>query len=174
LWANSTTDGIYELLLQVALHHGVLIDLQKHFFHIGLKHIDLSPETELHATAWEEWIVGKPGQFVMRKPQNVRNKLSWKELRVVVDRFPSCVRVLMKASGEHAQSANEAMRVLMTLHKLWKPVTECLKQMHHESTETPVSLFYIIAFAFEFVLFLNEFSLIYYYHFIPVALGGSF
>ena len=67
------------------------------------------------------------------------DKLSWKELRYVINRFPSCIEVVCNdASEEHAEMAVAAQRALYTVHRLWLTVTKCVKQLSYDGIRTPV------------------------------------
>jgi hypothetical protein len=49
LWANVALSTIWEVTLEVFSHNGMFLDLQKHMFHIGLKHIDICPDASVCA-----------------------------------------------------------------------------------------------------------------------------
>jgi hypothetical protein len=126
------------LLYEVMQKHDLTVELQMHFFNIGLKHIEVSPGTDVWEEAWERWISGQSNRFVCRKPQGIRHGMSWKELRFLLDHFMSCVKLLERASPEHVESAMCARVVLKKVHTLWLKVTVCLKVMHHIDERSPV------------------------------------
>jgi hypothetical protein len=115
--------------------------LQSHFFDLGLKHLDLNPEAELHDEMWKVWASNQPNRATIRKPQNVRGgeKLSWTELSHVINRFPSCIEVVCnESSEEHGEKAEVARRLLYQLHRIWLKVTKCVKQLSYDGSRTPV------------------------------------
>jgi hypothetical protein len=138
LWANTYKDSVVLLLFEVMEKHNLTVELQTHFFNIGLKHIEVSTGTDVWEEAWERWVSGQRYRFMCRKPQGIRHTMSWKELRFLLDHFMACVKILERAAPEHADSAKRACAVLKKVHTLWLKVTACLKAMHHDDERPPV------------------------------------
>ena len=65
----------------------------------------------------------------MSKPDQPRHELSWKEMKVIMDRFRSVVAVLDGAADEFQESAQAAILVLRSLHKKWTKITRIVKQL---------------------------------------------
>ena len=148
VWSNSGKDSLWQVTLEIFLHHGLALELQHKFFDMELKHIDLFPSASVHAEAWESWLAKQPNRFVVQKSMEPREGMSWKEMRSVWDRFRQVLSVLDLAAPEFAASAAIAKRSLRVLHKKWMMVTRCTKQLHFEPTEKhahPVSCLSVVS-----------------------------
>ena len=99
LFYNTFKAQDWAVLLSAVRTCGMLKQLQFWMFENKLAHLDLSPDTDLYARAWQEWIQAKAGRDSLEKPV-CRSDLNGMECKVVFAAYPEIVAMLPAAPRE--------------------------------------------------------------------------